>query len=366
MASVTPLVSSITAHSWNAERNRVAICPNSEQIIIYKAENPNDPSQWEQEHVLEGHDQVVSCISWAPKSNQILSCSYDRNAYVWNYSKSDRKWKPSLVILRNKKAATCCSWNCDETKFAVGSSSKCVSVCHFDSKENWWVGKETKTGIFNSTVTSVEWHPHQPSVYAAVSTDGKCRVISGYIKHVDDPSTKKESFGKILAEFDLHSWGLDVSWSPSANLVVAVSYNSCVTIFSMENHSTTLVRLRDLPAKCIGFLSDNIILTAGFDRCVTAVVRHQNDWRSQGIIEQEGLVLHERKKGSVGSLLAQFENVTQEEEVRGLHKNSIVSLHIFGDKKSWSTAGLDGRVIMWQANKIKKPEGLQSKMQMKS
>ena len=41
----------------------------------------------------------VSGIDWAPKTNRIVTCSADRNAYVWNLQ-PDGTWKHMLVLLR--------------------------------------------------------------------------------------------------------------------------------------------------------------------------------------------------------------------------------------------------------------------------
>ena len=54
------------------------------------------------------HDALVTDIDWAPNTDRILSCSQDRNAYVWNKSSADGEWKPELVLLRSNRAATCC------------------------------------------------------------------------------------------------------------------------------------------------------------------------------------------------------------------------------------------------------------------
>jgi actin related protein 2/3 complex subunit 1A/1B len=51
------------------------------------------------------HTQRVTSIDWAPKTNIIATCGEDRNAYVWNWNGS--LWKPTLVILRINRAATC-------------------------------------------------------------------------------------------------------------------------------------------------------------------------------------------------------------------------------------------------------------------
>ena len=38
-------------------------------------------------------------IDWGPKTNRIITCSADRNAYVWNLEPNG-KWKHTLVLLR--------------------------------------------------------------------------------------------------------------------------------------------------------------------------------------------------------------------------------------------------------------------------
>ena len=59
--------------------------------------------------MLLQHDQVVTGIDWAPNSNRIVSCSHDRNAYVWTFQEG--KWKPVLVILRVNRCATHVKWS---------------------------------------------------------------------------------------------------------------------------------------------------------------------------------------------------------------------------------------------------------------
>jgi WD40 repeat protein len=42
------------------------------------------PGKWEVTATLDQHDLRVTGIDWAPKTNRIVTCSADRNAYVWN------------------------------------------------------------------------------------------------------------------------------------------------------------------------------------------------------------------------------------------------------------------------------------------
>lgn len=49
---------------------------------LYKA--GSQPGKWDVTSTLDQHDLRVTGIDWAPKTNRIVTCSADRNAYVWN------------------------------------------------------------------------------------------------------------------------------------------------------------------------------------------------------------------------------------------------------------------------------------------
>lgn len=72
------------------------------------------------------HDKIVTSISWAPRTNRIVTCSQDRNAYVWTLNETTGEWKPVLVLLRINRAATCVKWSPNEDKFAVGNGARYV------------------------------------------------------------------------------------------------------------------------------------------------------------------------------------------------------------------------------------------------
>ena len=77
------------------------------------------------------HDKLITSIDWAPKSNRIVTCSQDRNAYVWQEQADGESgkmvWKPTLVLLRINRAATHVRWSPNENKFAVASGARWVS-----------------------------------------------------------------------------------------------------------------------------------------------------------------------------------------------------------------------------------------------
>ncbi|RHY24557.1 hypothetical protein DYB32_008800 [Aphanomyces invadans] len=163
--SVFNLTDSITCHAWNRDRSKVAICPNTNEIWIYSNCHAPDASQWRKEAVLTEHDMVVSGLDWSPVHDMLVSCSHDRSAFVWKYEPSERKWKPSLVVLRITRAAMTVKWSPDGKKFAVGSSAKCVSVCYYVQADNWWISKVIKkhksTYAYLHTHSSPCMFPHR-------------------------------------------------------------------------------------------------------------------------------------------------------------------------------------------------------------
>jgi actin related protein 2/3 complex subunit 1A/1B len=127
-------------------------------------------------------------LDWSPVTNYLVSCSHDRNAFVWT-EKSAGVWKPTLAILRISRAALCCKWSPNGKKFAVGSGSKTVPVCQFDAEQDWWTSKiiNKKKGSavqHKSSIVSVAWHPNSQFL-ATASTDKKCRVFCAHNEDLD-------------------------------------------------------------------------------------------------------------------------------------------------------------------------------------
>lgn len=52
---------------------------------------------------------MISGLDWAPNTNRIVSCSHDKNAFVWTLV--GNVWKPELVLVRANRAATTVKWS---------------------------------------------------------------------------------------------------------------------------------------------------------------------------------------------------------------------------------------------------------------
>lgn len=180
--------------------SELALSPNSNEIHLFKKSN----NKWIKENTLIQHDLKVTSIDWASKTNQIVTCSADLNAYVWNCVNGD--WRPSLVLLRINRAATCVKWSPKENKFAVGCGAKLINICYFEETNNWWISKHIKKPI-KSTVTSIDWHPNNILI-ACGSTDYKAKIFSTFLKEVDSNDQANQTewggkpvFGNLIGEF---------------------------------------------------------------------------------------------------------------------------------------------------------------------
>jgi len=356
--SAQRLAACITCHSWNADGTQVAICPNNNEIHIYKKSGTG----YVLEHKLTEHDQVVTGIDWAPKSNRIVSCSQDRNAYVWTFQ--NNKWQPVLVILRINRAATDVKWSPQENKFAVASGAKCVSVCYFEEDNNWWVSKHIKK--HKSTVTKVDWHPNN-ALLATSSTDFKCRIFSAHIKGVDKnmPNTpfgnKQIPFGDLCApEIDSSlGWVQSVRWSPSGNLLAFVGQDStlCVADISSGTPQVEVVKHRDLPFVDLLFTSETAIVCVGHDCNPTLFQKGSNGWQFGKKLDTGGGA-SAKKESTARDVFVnkdkRGESVT-ETKLDTKHQNCIscvVAIKRSGaNVVQYSTTGLDGQIIAWDAPK---------------
>jgi len=367
----------ITCHAWSPDRKRIAVCENSEKVIIYLNAD-QDKVNWIKEHELAAHDLVVSAIDWSPVHNKIVTCSHDRNAFVWTYSQGT--WKASMAILRINRAALDVKWSPDGSKFAVASGAKVVPVCHYEGANDWWISKMIKK--HKSTVTSVAWHPSS-QLLATGSTDFRCRVFSAFINDIDHSTntvfgdTGRTRFGDLLLEFEAcNGWVEDVAWSPSGSTLAYIGHDSSVNFVSMANGSPQVQTLksRDLPNSKVFFLSDNVVVAAGHSFNPEIYQNASGSWSFLGNLNQKGSGAGGMAKKAVSNF-SSARNLWSNKISRGqdtnngsddlwtLHHNAITDLKAFDQPQSrtissFSTSGLDGRLVVWRPADLKKVSGL--------
>jgi len=348
--SLKHLAPCITCHAWNADGTRVALCPNNNEILIYAKSGNN----FNLEHKLTEHDQVVTGIDWAHKSNRIVSCSQDRNAYVWTLQ--NNQWKPVLVILRINRAATHVKWSPEENKFAVANGAKCVSVCYFEEDNDWWVSKHIKK--HKSTVLKIDWHPNN-ALLATASSDYKCRIFSAFIKGVDGkvpntPFGSKLPFGELFTELDCDGWVQACKWSPSGNSLAFIGQDSTLSVADVSSGQprAQVAKYKELPCRDLLWASEGSIVAVGHD-CTPLLFQNQGGWKFSKKLDEGGSGGGSAPSSSL-SARKMFQNKVDRAEsasettLKTKHQNCISCIQFYG-RGQYSTSGLDGNLVIWNA-----------------
>lgn len=387
--SIHPLI------TWLASLE-LATCANTNDVAV----STRGASGWDASpNMLAEHDKLVTSISWAPRTNRIVTCSQDRNAYVWTPDASAAGgWKPALVLLRINRAATCVKWSPNEDKFAVASGARAIAVCSFDEENNWWVSKHIKKPL-RSTVLSIDWHPNNV-LLAAGSADAKARVFSAFIKGIDakpPPSVwgDKLPFNTVCGEFSSPNggWVHDVAFSPSGDVLAFASHDSSISIVypsapGEPPQAIQVIRSPSLPYVSMVFATEASLVAAGHD-CQPALFTGdaQNGWKLERSLDDpaatKGLTpsatgAASARTGAVGRLNTEAFNRFKQADSRGVsgasaggsgavtgapgqtasgelltvHQNTIIGMGVYewnqdGSVAKFYTCGRDGKLCIW-------------------
>lgn len=344
----------IPCHAYNKDESEIAIAKNGNIVEIHKSLSNG---KWEKTHELIEHTGKVTGIDWAPNSNQIVTCGADRNAYVWKLENG--KWKQTLVLLRINRGAVTVKWSPLENKFAVGSGSRCITICYFDPENNWWISKHIKKPI-RSTVLCLSWHPNNYLI-AAGTSDFKARVFSAYVREIEErPQAnvwgKRLPFNALLAEYQSPSggWVHGIGFSPSGNGISWVSHDSTISYAEGGSEEASTIRTSHLPFTSMEWLNDGVLVAVGFD-CNPILFKYENQTLTEiGKVDQNesstgGSKLSGRKMWEAMDSKAQN---TSHVQIKTRHKNSI--LEVLSTNSGFSTAGADGQIIQWSNDDLSK------------
>ncbi|CCH57947.1 hypothetical protein TBLA_0A01480 [Henningerozyma blattae CBS 6284] len=372
----------IYSHCFNADRTILAITSDT-NCLVYRMNGTKKPIL---HATLNNHDKTVTAVDISIHG-RIVTCSQDRNAYVWE-PLSNGTYKPTLVLLRINRAATCVSWAPNGYKFAVGSSARIIAVCYYEQENNWWVSKHIKKPI-KSTVNCVAWHDNG-IILAAGGTDGVARVFSGFIKGLDSkdavvnsPWGAKFPFGFLLKEFYEGSYINDIKWRCNLEQLAFVTHDGALNVVDSQNYYAQVDSPEGLPYRALTWINDSSILTAGYNCHPVLFKFNGSNWAfaknfdkvantaSVGASKKAGPPVVPQKPKSFNtnddndeepqsfgiSALKKFKEldlkgtVTTNKVEKGAHDNAISELAVFyesnGNVTQVSSCGLDGEIVIY-------------------
>ncbi|AGO13134.1 AaceriAFL022Wp [[Ashbya] aceris (nom. inval.)] len=356
----------IYSHCFNADRTLLAITCDTD-CYVYRIGG----GQPKLVAVLADHDKTVTAVDISIHG-RIVTCSQDRNAIVWE-PLSDGSYKPTLVLLRINRAATCVCWAANGYKFAVGSSARIISVCYYEHENDWWVSKHIKKPI-KSTINALSWHENGV-LLAAGGTDGYLRVFSGYIKGLDQkeqvagsPWGDKFPFGAVIREWYHGAWIHDVQWRSQQERLAYVAHDGLLGVVDHAGEHAVVENPGGLPFKTLLWASDRSILCGGFSCHPVLFSEAATGWqfaknldeaapapRSQRATPDDG---DDEDDGTFGmSALKKFKELDLKGKIsaqqdRSTHENTITRFFPFaqaaGQLSQVSSSGLDGKIVIYK------------------
>jgi actin related protein 2/3 complex subunit 1A/1B len=277
------------------------------------------------------------------------------------------EWKPTLVILRLDRAATCVVWSPKEDKFAVGTGSKAISICYFDTENSWWVSKHIrgeKSGI-TSTIKCLTWHPNN-IILAAGGTDCSVHVYSTFVKGIDNrkdvaagtPFGSKLPWATLLATFPTSAWLHDIAFSPSGFQLAWVTHDSVVGFLdcATENHRIQNLRTSGLPFQTVIWAGENTLIAAGHDCNPAFFQGGAMNYSFRGYVNkvakqaggqnQSAAKIWQQRSGMGTTNASELENT-----LPTAHQNAITQVRAVSPT-SFSSVGNDGQLAIWTYSKV--------------
>ena len=342
------ILEGISFVSFNKDFTQVALSKKDNFIYIYSIVDFMNTDKWKLLYKLDAHYQYISGLDWSHESNRLLSCSYDKTSFVWDFI--NKNWEPSNVVVTTKLGYLCCKWNKRGDKFCEGTSAKHLLIGYFNKEQNWWNGKNIKA--HKSSVVACEIDPTSLFVLSG-STDLRVYISSCYIPEVDDQYLTEETkpfardFGQIIYEVKPNCWVNSVSWSPSGNYGLVAGQDSTIILVNFKEVNNDIIRCKHTPVTNIIPIDENSFYAACYDRNILEYEKKEGEWTITKVItdqnkeDTEDNNNEEKESGNKKSKL-----VVSTKQEKHLHKSQISSINIKG--KDMITTDLSGFVKYWK------------------
>ena len=351
------LLEGISCVAFNKDFTQVALSKKDNLIYIYSIKDIMKPDTWKLLYTLDSHFQYISGLDWCPATNRLLSCSYDKTSFVWEFS--DKKWNPNNVVATTKLGYLCCKWNKRGDKFCEGTSAKQLLIGYFNKDSKWWMGVNIKA--HKSSVVTCEIDPTSLFVLSG-STDLRIYVSSCYLPEVDNQflndSTKPlaQEFGQVIYQFKTNCWVNSVAWLPSGNLGIVAGQDATISVINYSEQKSDVIRCKHSPATSLIPISDTSFLAVCYDRNIIEYGKEGDSWKIKKTITEKGSGAQQKAKSSIVSAqLEKFQkmgNINKDnlavstKQAGHLHQSLISSANIKG--KDMITTDVSGFIKYWK------------------
>jgi WD40 repeat protein len=191
-------------------------------------------------HVLRGHSDVVTSVSWSPDGTQLVSGSRDSTARLWLVANENN----TLTFSGHRAAVLSVAWNPGGLLLASGGEDKTVHV--WDTQGN----VQHNFGNLGAAVSSVTWNSTGDRLFVSTLGNGEHELFL---------NTNSRT-GNVLRAF-IHALAL----SPDGRFLAAALDNGNVAISSLQEtpHRVTIHHMHTAAVLSLVWSPDSTMLASG-------------------------------------------------------------------------------------------------------
>lgn len=345
---------------FNKDLTKVALSKKDNLIYIYDIKDLKNCDTWKLAFKLKAHVGFISDLDWNANTNDILSVSHDKTAFIWTFSAG--KWESSGLVCTAKLGYLNCKWNDRGDKFCTGTSEKKLFIGYFNTDNNWWMAMNVKG--HKSSVTTCRIDPTSLFVLSG-STDFRVFMHSCYIKNVDDPHLNDQTkqmvadFGTMIYEFKANTWVEGVNWNLSGSLGYAACQNSTIAVIDWKEQKHDIINETHSPAYQIIPKGEDAFYVICYDRNIYLYEKKDGQWQKTSSVTQgkqatpaastapkaNSLVADRLKKFQTAGMQKKENLLVTSKQDKILHKSLIVTAAM--KDKTLVTADLGGYIKTW-------------------
>lgn len=360
----------ITAHTWSPDGNWFAYSCNTNEVFVGHYANGGFKLGYRSSH----HTNRVSWLDWS-LFDCILSCGYDKQVFVHRFVRETKQWRTDPVDKFDGNIfLSSVMWIPKQNSFIVTTSEDKFFVYKYNEEINRY---DTVQDFYSlnkkcgKCALCIDMVPFGETCRALIAFKSE-KVISFDIglrtltqREVGEMGIKVPGHGdhsqagkvyildpaKTIVDRETDSFVNSCAYSPDGTQIAYATQSSKLYVLTVDAKIEKKINLKSLPLLAVAFLTNDVIVGAGFDGEPFLFVRKDGEWNCRGSCSIPGILSEAYTPNNA--------NVKNTPGGKGkaptrIHSSQITSIKVARNRRFFSTASDDGTISCWPFDAIKR------------